>query len=54
MSPLLRRTPSARLDAPACRVTLQASSVLLAYPDDDLLARLPLLREALTNVPDAA
>ncbi len=28
--------------------------MLLAYPDDDLLARLPLVREALTNVPEAA
>jgi nitrate reductase delta subunit len=28
--------------------------VLLAYPDEDLLGRLPLLREALTTVPEAA
>jgi nitrate reductase molybdenum cofactor assembly chaperone NarJ/NarW len=54
VSPLLRRPPSARVDATACRVTLQAASVLLAYPDDDLLARLPLVREALTSVPETA
>jgi nitrate reductase molybdenum cofactor assembly chaperone NarJ/NarW len=54
VSPLLRRALSARVDATACRVTLLAASVLLAYPDDDLLGRLPLVRDALTGVPDAA
>jgi nitrate reductase molybdenum cofactor assembly chaperone NarJ/NarW len=53
VSPLLRR-PAARVDATACRVTLQAASVLLAYPDDDLLARLPLVREALVSAPEVA
>jgi nitrate reductase delta subunit len=54
VSPLLRRSPSARVEAASCRVALQSASVLLAYPDDDLVARLPLVRDALTNVPKAA
>jgi nitrate reductase molybdenum cofactor assembly chaperone NarJ/NarW len=53
VSPLLRRAPSARVDAADCRVVLQAASVLLAYPDDDLVARLPLVKHALTGVPAA-
>jgi nitrate reductase delta subunit len=54
VSPLLRRSPSARVDATASRVALQAASVLLAYPDDDLLVRLPLVRGALAGVPETA
>jgi nitrate reductase delta subunit len=54
VSPLLRRSPSARVDATARRITLQSASVLLGYPDDDLVARLPLVRKALTHVPETA
>jgi nitrate reductase delta subunit len=54
VSRLLRRPRSSQAEATASRVALQSASVLLAYPDEELLARLPLVRDALTNVPEAA
>jgi nitrate reductase molybdenum cofactor assembly chaperone NarJ/NarW len=42
-------------DARACAVTLQAASLLLAYPDETLLARIPVVRGAAGALPpDAA
>jgi nitrate reductase delta subunit len=54
VSPLLRRPAPRRADTTACRLTLQAASVLLGYPDEELLARIPLVRQALADVPEAA
>jgi nitrate reductase delta subunit len=36
------------------RIIHQVASLLLGYPDDELLARLPLLRAAVTELPPAA
>ena len=44
MRALRRRAPGR--DARACAVTLQAAGVLLAYPDEALLATVPLVRRA--------
>jgi nitrate reductase molybdenum cofactor assembly chaperone NarJ/NarW len=51
VSPLRRprRTP---VDDRGCALTLQAVSVLLGYPDDALLARLPLVEAAARELPD--
>jgi nitrate reductase molybdenum cofactor assembly chaperone NarJ/NarW len=53
VSPLLRprRTP---VDERACALTLQAVSVLLGYPDDALVARLPLVEAATGRLPGRA
>jgi nitrate reductase molybdenum cofactor assembly chaperone NarJ/NarW len=44
-----RRTP---VDDRGCALTLQAVSVLLGYPDDALMARLPLVEGALHGLPE--
>jgi nitrate reductase molybdenum cofactor assembly chaperone NarJ/NarW len=46
-----RRTP---VDDVGCALTLQAVSVLLAYPDDALTGRLPLVEQALPRLPEPA
>jgi nitrate reductase molybdenum cofactor assembly chaperone NarJ/NarW len=53
MSPLRRprRTP---VDERGCALTLQAVSVLLGYPDEALVARLPLVEAAAGRLPDGA
>jgi nitrate reductase molybdenum cofactor assembly chaperone NarJ/NarW len=53
VSPLLRprRTP---VDERGCALTLQAVSVLLGYPDDALVARLPLVEAATRRLPEPA
>ena len=51
----LRPRRAGPVDARACAVTLQAASLLLSYPDEALLARIPLIRAAAEAVPpDAA
>ena len=45
------RRASPSLDARAQADTWQVCSLLLDYPDEQLLARLPLLREAVTGLP---
>ena len=45
----IRNAPS--LDPRQQTITWQAASILLGYPDEDLLARLPLLRHATRELP---
>lgn len=48
----MRRRPSAPAASPAELATArQAASLLLGYPDEELLARLPLLRAAVAPLP---
>lgn len=48
----MRRRPSAPAASPAELATArQVASLLLGYPDEDLLARLPLLRAAVAPLP---
>jgi nitrate reductase delta subunit len=50
----LRRRIAPGFDERACAVALQTASLLLAYPDEELLGRLPLIRKAATGLPTRA
>ncbi len=51
MRPRLRRAPSARTDDRSLATAWQVASLLLEYPTPELVGRMPLLRDAVAELP---